>query len=102
MKPLDIDLSVLDEDQFESLVYDLLHSIGFRGIDWRDGGADGGCDHVFEADEELPTGGKLTNKYFVQAKNFTSGVPFEKVFSALTKASAFGADRLLFVAYPHL
>jgi|SRR6185437_7382530 len=101
-KTLDLDLSRLSPTEFEELVYDLLGEEGFFNLEWRDGGADGGRDIVATSSQTDASGFRADAKWFCDAKLYSSGISFDVIPSAMSKATAHDVDFLLFAAWPHL
>jgi hypothetical protein len=97
-KTLDLDLSALSPKEFEELIYDLLHEEGFFNLEWRDGGADGGRDIVAIASQTDASGFQANSKWFCDAKLYSSGIGFDAIHPAISKATAHDVDFLLFAA----
>lgn len=98
-----IDLSPLDDRQFESLVFDLLGAEGFVNLNWIDGGADGGRDIEADTIDTDKSGYVSRNRWFCDAKLYKSGgVPWDKIHPTLARATTRDPDSVLLVIYPHL
>ncbi len=109
----DVELGAVDFDglsptDFEEFCFDLLEASGFTNVDWRKGTplpsspADGGRD--IEADQELADvdGHRYTERWFVDCKHYTRGVPPDALSSSLAWASAERPATMLFVASGYL
>ncbi len=97
-----IDLSSLDDQQFESLVYDILEAEGWQNLNWRSGSWDGGRDIVGDAFVTDISGVTDKNSWFCDAKLYSRGVPWDKIAGTFADAVPARPDYLLIVAYPHL
>ncbi|MFE4120084.1 restriction endonuclease [Priestia sp. YIM B13486] len=99
----DIDFSVLEKwDIFENMTKDLLISMGFHNIDWRDGGSDRGRDIQAELLVDYPMIGKKTEKWFFECKFYTGGVPVAQIVDKVGWATAEQADKLVIITSSHL
>lgn len=92
----------LSSEQFEELIYELVSGLGFKNLVWNDGGKDGGRDLEAEYIYHNPAGKTETQKWYIDAKNYSRGVPFEKIYPTLAQASVTWPDYLYFAVYPHL
>lgn len=92
----------LTSEQFEELIYELVSGLGFENLVWNDGGKDGGRDIEAQYTHCNPAGKTEIQKWYIDAKNHSRGVPFEKIYPTLTKSSVTRPDYLYFAIYPHL
>lgn len=92
----------LTSDQFEELIYELMDARGFENLVWNDGGKDGGRDIEAQYVYRNPAGKLEKQKWYIDAKNYSKGVPFEKIQPTLAKSFATHPDYLHFAIYPHL
>jgi hypothetical protein len=94
----------LDDTQFEELCYDLLQELGFKNLKWRKGTglssspADRGRDIECELIREDMDGTSYVEKWHVECKHHTKGVPPEKLQGALTWAGVKRPHTLLIIA----
>jgi len=92
----------LDSTTFEQFCYDLLVEMGFSNVTWRKGTgletspADQGRDIECEFLKK-DIGETYLEKWFVEAKHYKTGVPPEKLHSAITWAESKRPDVLLFI-----
>lgn len=95
----------LTDVEFEELCYDFLYELGMQDVSWRkgtgkssspaDNGRDIECDYcrydsMFQRIEK--------EHWFVECKHYAGGVPFDKLQSGLSWASAENPDRLIILA----
>lgn len=90
--------------EFENFCYDLLQEIGLQNVSWRkgtgensspsDNGRDIECEH-YHYDAILQK--SIVEKWFVECKHYTKGVPFKELHGTLTWADAECPDRLIIV-----
>lgn len=84
----------LDDRRFEEFTYDLLISMGFVNVSWRRGtgkqgaSADQGRDIVADWLRTDVDGAKHLERWFVQCKHYTQGVPPSSFSDAVTWAEA--------------
>lgn len=84
----------LDEVEFEKLIYDLLHELGYTNVVWRKGTPkksttpDSGRDIEAQLLREDPDGNKHLERWFVQAKHYSSAVSPSDFKDAITWAEA--------------
>jgi hypothetical protein len=89
-----IDLTGLDETDFEEFCFELLHELGFVNVDWRKGTplpsspADSGRDIVAQLERTDPDGTKHLETWFVECKHHKRAVPPEQLQSLLAWAHA--------------
>ncbi len=92
----------LTDGEFEELVYDLLHELGFVNLSWRRGtgkegaSADQGRDVVATQIRHDPDGTKHPEQWFVQCKRYERGVPPEALQGALAWSTAERPSVLVF------
>lgn len=70
----DIDFSRLSGADFEELCFDLLHRLGFHGLEWRRGGADQGRDIEAKLVVTNALVGVREESWFIECKNLAKGV----------------------------
>ena len=93
----------LNDTQFEEFTVDLLHAMEFVNIDWRKGTgkrtspADGGRDIACQLVRRDVDGSVHLEKWFVDCKHFTRGVPATELQNLLAWAQAERPDTALFV-----
>ncbi|WP_245607820.1 restriction endonuclease [Streptomyces hokutonensis] len=94
----------LTDTQFEEFCFELMKELGFVNIDWRKGTglnaspSDNGRDIVAERQVEEFDGAVHMQRWFVDCKKYTKGVPPDKITGLLTWASAERADVALIIA----
>ena len=98
----DLDLSPLAPRQFEELVFDVMHAEGWKNLQWRDGGADGGRDVTGATIEIDASGYEEQRDWFCDAKLYSTGIGFEVIQPTLRKGTAHPIDYLLIAVWPHL
>lgn len=98
-----INLNDMTHTDFEELCYDLLVKSGFKNISWRKGTgkngntADSGRDIeasliVNDIDNTI-----YEEKWYIECKHYTRGIPVEKIVNAINWASAEKKDKLLII-----
>lgn len=98
----DISFNKLSSSKFEELFFDLLSVSGFVNVDWRKGTglrsspADRGRDIVCDHPRLEPDGSRYFEKWFVDCKHFTKGVPPKELQNLLAWAEATRPDVALF------
>jgi hypothetical protein len=100
--PDDIDFARLSDERFEEFCYDLLSRVGYSELTWRRGGSDQGRDVEATYYAPNPLLGQIRERWFVQAKRYSRGVPPEKLESADIWASANHPQHLLIMVSSHL
>lgn len=84
----DIDFLSLTDKEFEELCFDLLLRLGYKGLVWRQGGADSGRD----IEGRLSVNNSLVDKYeerwFFECKRYEKGIPPEAINSKIAWADA--------------
>ncbi|MCV9385364.1 restriction endonuclease [Reichenbachiella ulvae] len=97
-----IEFQKINHSEFEEICFELLMKLGFSGITWRKGAADDGRD--IEAyrtiDNNLVEAYK--DKFFIECKHFTGGVPPEKLYSKIAWADAEKPNHLVLILTSHL
>src|SRR6266498_2437335 len=98
----DIDFAKLDDKQFEELCFDLLIKYGFHTLVWRQGGADSGRD--IEAQYVLTNSliGPYNERWFIECKHYSKGVPPEELNSKITWADAEKPQHLLIITSSYI
>jgi hypothetical protein len=92
MTPTPAPFETLNSTEFENFCYELLADLGFCDVDWRKGTglnaspSDRGRDIVCHLDVAEVRGSQVRQKWFVECKHWTKGVPPEKLQSALSWA----------------
>jgi hypothetical protein len=91
----DIKFESLDSVSFEELCFDLLARLGFHSMLWRQGGADNG--HDIEATYTVAHSlvKHYDDRWFVECKLYTGGVPVEGLAAKVAWAEAERPDHLL-------
>ena len=84
----DIKFEELDDRQFEELCLDLLQKLGFHSHVWRQGGADSGRDIEAKYYVHNPLIGFYEERWFVECKLYSKGVPPEHLNSKVSWADA--------------
>jgi HJR/Mrr/RecB family endonuclease len=84
----DIKFESLDSDSFEELCFDLLARLGFHSLVWRQGGADSGRDIEASYTVAHPLVKHYDDRWFVECKRYTGGVPVEELASKVAWAEA--------------
>jgi hypothetical protein len=102
MKGESVTFDHLTDGEFEELVYDLLHELGFVNLSWRRGtgrqgaSADQGRDIVAIQMRHDPDGTQHQETWFVQCKRYEKGVPPDALHSAIAWSTADRPDVLVF------
>jgi hypothetical protein len=92
----------LTSTQFEEFCLDLLEVSGFVNLDWRKGTgmdsspADNGRDIMCEFLRSDPDGGHHFEKYFIDCKHYTNGVPPTELQNLLSWVTAERPDVAVF------
>ena len=84
----DIDFEKINPTEFEELCFDLLLKLGFHSLTWRQGGADSGRDIEAYLSLTNPLLGNYTEKWFIECKHHSGGVPVDKLTSKIAWADA--------------
>lgn len=98
-----INLNNITETQFEELCYDLLKKLGFKNINWRKGTGEKG--NTSDSGRDIEASRIITDidntiyeeKWYIECKHYTKGIPAEKISNAITWASAENIDKLLII-----
>lgn len=98
----DIDFDLLDASRFEELCFDLLARLGLQDLVWRRDGPDSGRDIECKYVAAVPLVGMVAERWFVECKNHSRGVPPEELASKCAWAEAERPDRLVIVVSSHL
>ncbi len=98
----DIQFDKLTGQQFEELCFDLLMSYNFHSLTWRQGGSDNGRDIEAKFTITNPLIGSYDEKWLIECKHYTKGVPVDKLNSKIGWADAENPQHLLIVvsSYP--
>jgi hypothetical protein len=93
----------LTPEDFEQLCYDLLQDLGFVEVNWRKGTPrpSSPADQGRDIEAKYPTKGpgdlRDFDKWFVECKHYTSGVPAEAFDALLSWAQAEDPDNVLII-----
>ncbi|MDO7787237.1 restriction endonuclease [Desulforamulus aquiferis] len=98
----DLDFYVLDAYRFEELCFDLVMKAGFHSAIWRQGGPDNGRDIEACFTITNPLVGNYHEKWFIECKHYSKGVPVEEVSTKFEWAQAEQADHLLLITSSYL
>ncbi|ULO04853.1 restriction endonuclease [Paenibacillus sp. 19GGS1-52] len=99
----DINFDLLTSSiQFEELSYDLLSRQGFHTLKWRQGGADNGRDIEALYTTGNPLTGPITEKWFIECKYYTNGVPLNEISTKFDWASVEWARHLVVITSSYL
>ncbi|MEU3344230.1 restriction endonuclease [Streptomyces sp. NPDC006700] len=98
----------MTDTEFEEFCFELMRELGFVNVDWRKGTslnaspADGGRDIVAERQVEEFDGAVHLERWFVDCKKYTKGVPPDKLTGLLAWATAERANVALVIASGYL
>jgi ubiquitin-protein ligase len=93
----------LTATDFEHLCLDLLRSLGFKNVRWRQGGSDRGRDLEAIWQETEPGGLVFNQRWFAECKRYLSGgVPVGELTEKIAWADAERPDYLLIMTNAHL
>jgi len=84
----DIDFLALSSKRFEELCFDLLLRLGFKGLTWRQGGADSGRDIEGRFALTNPLIESYDERWFFECKRYSDGVPVTEFNSKIAWADA--------------
>jgi hypothetical protein len=98
----DIDLLALTDTGFEEACFDLLLSLGFRNLIWRQGSADRGRDIEGVRFVDHPPVDLFQERWFFECKRYSGGVPPEKLNSKIAWADACRPNHLVILMTSHL
>jgi len=98
----DIDFLKLSDRQFEELCFDLLFSMDYHGLVWRQGGADSGRDIEGRRTVNNPLIGPYPEKWFFECKRYENAVSPEKLNSKIAWADAENPQHLVFFISSYL
>ncbi|MFJ9162008.1 restriction endonuclease [Streptomyces griseoviridis] len=94
----------MTDTEFEEFCFELMRELGFVNVDWRKGTglraspADNGRDIVAERQVEEFDGSVHFERWFVDCKKYTKGVPPDKITGLLAWATAERANVALVIA----
>jgi hypothetical protein len=94
----------LTDTQFEEFCFELMQELGFVNVDWRKGTglnaspADNGRDIVAERHVTDVDGSVHVERWFVDCKKYTKGIPPDKITGLLAWATAERANVALIIA----
>lgn len=93
----------LNPDEFESLSYELLHSMGFTNIVQRKGGRDKGIDISADFIRKEPGNMNVTvEKWFFQCKRYSSGISLSNISDSVDWSIAEKANKFAVMSNNHL
>ncbi len=92
----------LTPEEFEDLCYELIEAEGFINLEWIKGGKDRGRDIIAERIERKPGFTIVTEKWFFQCKRYRSGIPVDKISSAIDWAIADKASYYIVISNSYL
>ena len=92
-----IDFLSLSDKRFEELCFDLLLRLGFKGLTWRQGGADNGRDIEGRFALANPLIDSYDEKWFFECKRYNGGVPVAEITSKIAWADAEKPDHLAII-----
>lgn len=98
----DIDFKRITPLQFEELCFDLLLRFGYKGLTWRQGGADKGRDIEGRLTINNPLVEAYEEKWFFECKHYSKGVPPEQLNSKIAWADAENPKHLVIFASSYL
>src|ERR1700744_1837673 len=98
----DIDFKKLNWKQFEELCYDLLVKFQYHSLAWRQGGADKGRDIEAKRYVTETVIDPFLEKWFVECKCYTHGLPVEEVIEKVSWAEMEKADHFLLIVSSYL
>ena len=98
----DIDFLSLSDRQFEELCFDLLLSMDYQDLVWRQGGADSGRDIEGRRTVNNPLIGAYPEEWFFECKRYENAVPPEKLNSKIAWADAENPQHLVFFISSYL
>jgi hypothetical protein len=109
----DVELGAVNFDglsptDFEEFCFDLLEASGFQNVEWRKGTplpsspADRGRDIEAEQERVDVDGHRYSERWFVDCKHYTRGVPPDPLSSSLAWAAAERPATMLFIASGYL
>ncbi len=84
----DIDFQSLLDKQFEELCFDLLWRLGYKGLIWRQGGADSGRDIEGRLNIDNSLVDTYDEKWFFECKCHKNGIPTDVINSKIAWADA--------------
>lgn len=98
----DVDFLKLSDREFEETCFDLLLSLGYRSLVWRQGGSDGGRDIEGHFDLQNHLVGSYNEKWFFECKRYEKGVPPEELNSKIAWADAERPDHLVILTSSYI
>ena len=98
----DIDFQTITDRRFEELCFDLLLRLGFKGLTWRQGGADSGRDIEGRFHTTNPLTDNYDEKWFVECKRWTVGVPITELDTKIAWADAERPKHLVIIVSSHI
>jgi hypothetical protein len=99
----DIDFSKIEDfKKFEEICFDLLYKIGYHSLVWRQGGSDNGRDIEAYFTLSNPLVGPYTEKWYIECKYYTGGVPVDEISSKFDWAEVERAQHLVIITSSYL
>lgn len=98
----DIDFQTITDRRFEELCFDLLLRLGFKGLTWRQGGADSGRDIEGRFHATNPLTESYDEKWFFECKRWTVGVPITELDTKIAWANAERPKHLVIIVSSHI
>jgi hypothetical protein len=98
----DIDFQTITDRRFEELCFDLLLRLGYKGLTWRQGGADGGRDIEGRFHVTNPLTESYDEKWFFECKRWTVGVPMKELVTKIAWADVERPKHLVIIASSHI
>lgn len=98
----DIDFKKISSQKFEELCFDLLLKMRFYNLIWRKGGPDNGRDIEASFLVVNPLTGYYEEKWFIECKNYSGGIPVTELDSKFSWADAEKPNHLLIIASPYI
>lgn len=98
----EIDFCKITSSQFEELCFDLITRLGYKDLIWRRGGADSGRDIEGKFYIENPIIGGYDERWFFECKNYSQGVPPEKLSGKISWCDSEKPDHVVFFISSYL
>lgn len=92
-----MNFSILNDDEFENITYDILTQKGLLNIRWRTPGADGGRDiEGYHLINDI-SGQSRLEKWYIECKHYSSSLNWEIIWPKIAYAESNSAEVLLIV-----
>lgn len=98
----DVDLLSLDASRFEEACFDLLMSLGYQELSWRQGSADSGRDIEGRWTVNNTLVSAYEERWFFECKRYVEGVPAAELNSKIAWADAEKPNHLVVMTTSHL